>query len=413
MVECLRWFRSAALASACVVAFALQFGNTAYAQSELIVDQSQTTSGQEFIATLASMEAATTTSLSSSLNPSFVVGTPVTFTAAVAPVSGGATPTGTITFNDGTTPIGSGVLDAGGVATLVTSALTPGAHGIRAAYSGDATYVSSTSEVVYQVISVNPACIGNIATNASLVEHYYQAILRRPSDAPGKAFWNSEADRLCALGADPKAVFAVMASAFFNSTEYVGFDRDDNGFISDLYDASFSRQADWEGASYWLSQLFAGMPTDTVMSWFLFSPEFTETMNVAFPGQTARAETYLVLNLYGGLFRRLADTGGYTYWTEQFRTAQCDANPATAVRNVINGASSSFVGGAEYIAQSTTDSEYVVDLYYALLHRGAEPDGYNFWVLNAVSRESAWRAFVASPEMQVQIEAIAAQGCLQ
>ncbi len=413
MVESLGPFCKAALTSACVVAYALLFGSAAYAQSELIVDQSQSTSGQESISTLTSMEGATTTSLSISPNPSFIAGTPLTFTAAVAPVSGGATPTGTITFNDGTTTIGSAVLDAGGVATLVTSALTPGAHGIRAVYSGDATYVSGTSEVVYQVISVNAACIGNIATNANLVEHYYTAILRRPSDAPGKAFWSSEADRLCALGADPKAVFAVMASAFFNSTEYVGFDRDDNGFIADLYDASFSRQPDWEGSSYWLSQLFAGMPTDTVMSWFLFSPEFTETMNAAFPGQTARAETYLVLNLYGGLFRRLADTGGYTYWTEQFRTAQCDANPAAAVRDVLNGASSSFVGGAEYTDQATTDSEYVVDLYYALLHRGAEPDGYNFWVRNAASRENAWRVFVASPEMQAQIEAIAAQGCLQ
>lgn len=261
--------------------------------------------------------------------------------------------------------------------------------------------------------SVNTACIGNIATNASLVEHYYTAILRRPSDSGGKAFWSSEADRLCALGADPKAVFAVMASAFFNSAEYVGLNRDDNGFIADLYAASFSRQPDWEGASYWLSHLFAGMPSDNVMNSFLFSPEFTQTMNAAFPGQTARAETYLVLNLYGGLFRRLADSGGYSYWTEQFRTAQCDADPAAAVQNVLNGASSSFVGGAEYLEHATTDSEYVVDLYYALLHRGAEPEGYNFWVRNAASREDVWRVFVASPEMQAQIEAIAAQGCLQ
>src|SRR2546430_5445139 len=240
MVERLRSFCNAALASACVIASALQFGSTAYAQSEFIVDQSQTTfnefvnlgfsgvTGQEFIPTLPSLDVvellfdlfgpatgalsvrihqdsitgpvvgtslpvtvtvtvnsgnlrqtirfdfpisvslipgntyvievnrlsdvffslgltqgdthsggqaiiagelrsdsdlffregqgATTTSLLSSPNPSFAVGTPVTFTAAVAPVSGGATPTGTITFNDGTTTIGSGVLDAGRVA---------------------------------------------------------------------------------------------------------------------------------------------------------------------------------------------------------------------------------------------------------------------------------------------------------
>ena len=116
-----------------------------------------------------------------------------------------------------------------------------------------------------------------------------------------------EADRLCALGADPKETFVLMANVFFNTPEYLGFNRDDNGFVTDLYNALFSRLPDAAGLSYWLGQLAAGMPRNNVMSSFLFSPEFTATMNAAFPGQTARAETYLVLNLYGGLFRRLAE----------------------------------------------------------------------------------------------------------
>ena len=101
----------------------------------------------------------------------------------------------------------------------------------------------------------------------------------------------------------------VMANVFFNTPEYLAFNRDDNGFVTDLYNTFFSRLPDAGGLSYWLGQLAAGMPRNNVMSSFLFSPEFTTTMNAAFPGQTARAETYLVLNLYGGLFRRLAETG--------------------------------------------------------------------------------------------------------
>ena len=220
-----------------------------------------------------------------------------------------------VTFKDGTTPIGSGALTAGGVATLSTSVLTAGTHSITAAYGGDAAFQPSTSSAISQVISAGTTCSGNTATNASLVEHYYTAILRRPSDAGGKAFWMSEADRLCALGADPKETFVVMANVFFNTPEYLAFNRDDNGFVTDLYNTFFSRLPDAAGLSYWLGQLAAGMPRNNVMNSFLFSPEFTTTMNAAFPGQTARAETYLVLNLYGGLFRRLADTGGYTYWT--------------------------------------------------------------------------------------------------
>jgi Domain of unknown function (DUF4214) len=149
---------------------------------------------------------------------------------------------------------------------------------------------------------------------------------------------------------------------------------------------------------------------------FLFSAEFTTTMNGLFAGQTARAETYLVLNLYGGLFRRLAETGGYTYWTGLFRTARCNATPAAAVQAAIDSVSSEFLASAEYAVRATTNSQYVVDLYYALLQRGAETAGYNYWVgqLNGslLSREQMRQQFLASPEMQAQSAAIAAQGCL-
>ena len=53
----------------------------------------------------------TNTTLGSTPNPSPAVGTAVTFTAAVTPLSGGGTPTGTVTFKDGKTTIGSGALN--------------------------------------------------------------------------------------------------------------------------------------------------------------------------------------------------------------------------------------------------------------------------------------------------------------
>jgi alpha/beta superfamily hydrolase len=68
------------------------------------------------------------------------------------------------------------------------------------------------------------------------------------------------------------------------------------------------------------------------------------------------------------------------------------------------------------LARGTTNSQYVVDLYYALLQRGAETAGYNYWVgqLNgsSLTREQERQQFLTSPEMQAQSAAIAAQGCL-
>jgi hypothetical protein len=89
-------------------------------------------------------EANTTTVVSSSANPS-APGQSVTFKATV---SGPGTPTGTVTFSDGTTVLGRATLSgaASGVATasFSSSSLTVGSHTITAAYGGDANFAGST-----------------------------------------------------------------------------------------------------------------------------------------------------------------------------------------------------------------------------------------------------------------------------
>lgn len=77
--------------------------------------------------------------------------TSVTFTAAVSSSTAGI-PTGAVTFKDGTTSIGSATLDATGTATLAISTLTSGTHSITAVYAGDATFATSTSNVVSQTV---------------------------------------------------------------------------------------------------------------------------------------------------------------------------------------------------------------------------------------------------------------------
>ncbi|HVG24671.1 MAG TPA: M36 family metallopeptidase [Thermoanaerobaculia bacterium] len=100
---------------------------------------------------------ATTLTLLSSLNPSNS-GNPVTFTATVSATSG--SPTGSVTFLDGATPLGSIALTSG-VATFTTSTLTGGPHTINATYAGTATFASaanalSQSVVTGSVIAFNP-----------------------------------------------------------------------------------------------------------------------------------------------------------------------------------------------------------------------------------------------------------------
>jgi sugar lactone lactonase YvrE len=86
--------------------------------------------------------------LASSSNP-VLVQNAVTLTATVSSATG--SPTGTVTFLDGSTPLGTATL-AGGVATLTTSGLAVGSHTITAVYGGDGNFVSATSSALTEVI---------------------------------------------------------------------------------------------------------------------------------------------------------------------------------------------------------------------------------------------------------------------
>src|SRR5262249_54486968 len=78
-------------------------------------------------------------------------GLAVTFTATAS--GAGATPTGQVTFYDGTTSLGTTPI-SNGDATLTTSTLTTGTHSITVQYGGDSNYLSSVSEPVAQTIEL-------------------------------------------------------------------------------------------------------------------------------------------------------------------------------------------------------------------------------------------------------------------
>jgi hypothetical protein len=93
----------------------------------------------------------TATTLISSGSPS-IAGTNVTLTAAVS--GDGGVATGTVKFMDGGSVIATVALNTSGVATLATSALAVGAHGLTAAYTGDTKDNGSTSTGWTQVVQI-------------------------------------------------------------------------------------------------------------------------------------------------------------------------------------------------------------------------------------------------------------------
>jgi hypothetical protein len=92
----------------------------------------------------------TTTTLTSDNNPS-TYGQAVTFTATVS--SGAGAPTGTVTFKDGATTLGTGTLNGSGQATFTTSSLSAGTHSITAVFEGGSNYLSSSSGAFTQTVN--------------------------------------------------------------------------------------------------------------------------------------------------------------------------------------------------------------------------------------------------------------------
>ncbi len=128
--------------------------------------------------TLTVDAAPTSTAITSSVNP-LTVGQSVTFTATVTSTTG-LTVTGTVRFKNGSTVLGTGTLNASGVATLATTSLPSGSNSITASYEASNNFLGSTSRTLTQVVnkdpttttvtsSLNPAKSGQLVTFTATV----------------------------------------------------------------------------------------------------------------------------------------------------------------------------------------------------------------------------------------------------
>lgn len=158
-------------------------------------------------------------SVSSSANP-ILVKNATTLTATVS--SAVSMPTGTITFLDGTTPIGTSPL-AGGVATLTTSSLPTGLHSIAAAYSGDHNFMATSSSMLTQHVDDFSLTAGSTTAITILPggQATYQFTLSPLGDSTFPAVINLSGDgqpQAATLAINPGNVNAGSGSTNFSVT---------------------------------------------------------------------------------------------------------------------------------------------------------------------------------------------------
>lgn len=131
----------------------------------------------------AVVQATTSVTLTSSAT-AVPVTTPVTFTATVT--GNGGTPTGTVTFMDGTTTLGTAAVNGSGVATLTTTALPLGQQSITAIYQGDANDGASTSNAVVVTVSTFSTQTDLAASATTVASNQPVALLATVVSASGK-----------------------------------------------------------------------------------------------------------------------------------------------------------------------------------------------------------------------------------
>lgn len=319
---------------------------------------------------------------------------------------------------------GVSVSDAQFVASHACGTLAPGAScAISVAFRPAPAAGALNSQVsVSATLSVASDAPGSPATAAltgtaqkSLVTHFYQSILRRAPEAGGREFWEGEAARAVQLGVDVNEAWYALATYFFWSPEYRGFDRSDSDYLADLYRTFFNRGPDAPGLAYWNDQLARGLPRDIVLVSFMFSAEFGDFSRAIFGEAATRPEVDVTGDFYRGLLARLPDSEGFNYWVGRFGAAQCAANPTAAVNAEVESISAAFSSSAEYGTRARTNAEFVADLYNAFMRRGGDLEGVKFWIgqldTRASSRDQVRRAFVSSPEFQQHVSDMIAQGC--
>lgn len=134
---------------------------------------------------VVSLYPSSTAAPTSSLNPS-IYGQSVTLTATVTSTAP-STPTGTVTFKNGTAFIGSATLNASGVATLTKANLPAGSLSITAIYNRDSETAKSISSALTQTVNQATtatvlASSRNPSTQGQLVK--FTATVTSPTTTP-------------------------------------------------------------------------------------------------------------------------------------------------------------------------------------------------------------------------------------
>jgi autotransporter-associated beta strand protein len=354
------------------------------------------------------VQTTTTTVVTSSVNPS-VTGQAVTFTASVSTVQGSGMPTGTFTFKDGATTLGTSVLDANDRATFTISALVLGPHSITAVYEGDSNFVSSTSPALIQTVSMpSTATLLASSVNPSITTVPVSFTATVTVVVPG-------------VGASTGTVVfkdgaTTLGTATLNSNGQATLTTDQLVVGTHTITATYGGDANVSAStSAALTQTVLQIATQTALS---SSPNpavsgqpvtLTATVTVVPPGKgTPTGTVNFIREDTGTLGTATLDASGQATFTTAALPVGTQGIVAAYVgdanfRASVSGSLQQTVNAGNF--GLTQNQRFVVQLYRDLLQRDADPIGFAYYVgqldQGKFDRVQVAAGFINSPEYQV------------
>jgi hypothetical protein len=310
--------------------------------------------------------------LASNVNPS-VAGQVVTLTATLAGSAG--TPTGTVTFLDGTTAIAAcnAVAVSAASAVCSTSALSLGSHSLSASYSGDSSYNAATSNAVTQTVQSPVAGLSLSLSPAAL-------------DFGGESMGTTSQPRAVTVsnnGTGTVTVTGISASAQFAQS---------NDCTSLAPAASCTVSVTFSPSVQAVS-LDATTPVSGTLAVSSNAATSPDTLSLA-----GTSEKSLVTHYYEAILRRAPDGGGKAFWrSEALRMQSGGANPNEAWYAM----SVSFFTSPEYASLGRDDTGFVTGMYATFFNRPPDGGGLAFWsgqLAAGEPREVVLASFLFSPE---------------
>ena len=246
----------------------------------------------------------------------------------------------------------------------------------------------------FPILTLNVSAADQDKELREFVTRLYNVCLKRDPDDSGLDYWISELK-------DQKETGVAVASGFIFSPELQEKSYSNEDYVKVMYDAFFGREADTDGFNYWVKRMNDGMSRQDLFTGFANSQEFFDlcdsfgvvagTFIPQYDFAKVNRTNFFVERLYNVVLGRKCDREGMMYWSDELLSGRISGTSAAY----------GFFFSKEYEQSNKYYSEYIDDLYNALMGRQADTDGRNYWlsqINGGSSKEHIFNGFASSNE---------------